>query len=67
MTETYSREPRVYERVSIDAILPKVGEKVAAMGNKPIFDFSKEEIMDLIWFIVSTYQEDRRLSDEIPF
>ena len=63
-------DPTHNENAAVLAVLPILGDYVAGIGmDKPLADYSREQIVQLIEVVLDGYFEHLRLlpSDDIPF
>jgi hypothetical protein len=63
-------DPTHNEKAAVLAVLPILGDYVAGIGmEKPLADYSREQILQLIEVVLDGYFEHLRLltSDDIPF
>ena len=63
-------DPTHNEKAAVLAVLPILGDYVAGIGmDKPLADYSREQILQLIEVVLDGYFEHLRLLtlDDIPF
>lgn len=66
---TYMTDPTDLEKAAFTAALAPLGEYVGSIGmQRPLADYSKEEVLTLIEVAVTAYQNHMaNINDEIPF
>lgn len=62
-------DPTENEKQAMEQAIKPLGELVAGIGmQKPLADYSRDEIIQLIDVVVTNFQENlRNLNDECPF
>jgi hypothetical protein len=66
--ETDMRDLAQFEEDAIPAALPAVGAYVASVGmEKPLKDYTKDEVIGLIRAAYVAVRETAELNDDVPF
>jgi len=63
-------DPTHNERLAMEAVLPRLGDYVAAIGmQRPLADYRREEVLRLIDVVLTAYFDHLRDEgpDDIPF
>ena len=63
-------DPTHNEKAAMEAVLPRLGEYVAAIGmDRPMADYSREEILQLVDVVLTAYFDNLRdlTPDDVPF
>ncbi|MBF0097150.1 MAG: hypothetical protein HQM04_10735 [Magnetococcales bacterium] len=56
------------EQAAMAATLPPLGEYVGSIGmNRPLSEYSREEVMTLVEVVITAYQHYISTHDDIPF
>lgn len=63
-------DPTHNEKAAMEAVLPHLGEYVAAIGmDKPLSAYSRKEVLQLVDVVLTAYFDNLReiTSDDVPF
>lgn len=63
-------DPTYNEKAAMEAVLPRLGDYVAAIGvDRPLSAYTREEVLRLVDVVLTTYFDSLRelTPDDIPF